>query len=400
MDNYDSLPCGVLITDQQCNIHYCNDLFASVVYPQIDEIIGNNLNSLLTNGSKILFQQLVLPSIINQEPINEIQLNFLDKKNKKLPMVVFAKRDKTDNGKLFWCCFSAIERDMLLNSLKQSRNQLEETNEQLKALSKTDELTGCCNRREMLLKLRMIRRQMERSQSSFALMMLDLDKIIETNFILLYPEMTLGEVVMKAVAKSPRNHFPVINEKNQFLGILTINDIRSIMFDKDKYDTVKVESLMHAGSDIIYYETDNAEDILNKFKQTGAWNLVVLKDGAKTFYKKVDLNKVSKENATAGLMGTWMLINNTNPNKLQILTFKAPNEFVLIEKDENSQSTNNGTWIFNKNDSTLILIGFSMDHLKGLNNIINISSNEISLENNGTNYSFKKEENQAKKQMT
>ena len=112
-----------------------------------------------------------------------------------------------------------------------------------------------------------------------ALMMLDLDKIIETNFILLYPEMTLGEVVMKAVAKSPRNHFPVINENKEFLGILTINDIRSIMFDKDKYDTVKVESLMHAGSDIIYYETDNAEDILNKFKQTGAWNLVVLKDG-------------------------------------------------------------------------------------------------------------------------
>ena len=112
-----------------------------------------------------------------------------------------------------------------------------------------------------------------------ALMMLDLDKIIETNFIILYPQMTLGEVVMKAVAKSPRNHFPVVNDGNEFLGILTINDIRNIMFDKDKYDTVKVESLMHAGSDIIYYETDNAEDILNKFKQTGAWNLVVIKDG-------------------------------------------------------------------------------------------------------------------------
>ena len=112
-----------------------------------------------------------------------------------------------------------------------------------------------------------------------ALMMLDVDKVIETNFILLYPQMTLGEVVMKAVAKSSRNHFPVINEENEFLGILTINDIRSIMFDKEKYDTVKVESLMHAGSDIIYYETDSAEDILNKFKQTGAWNLVVLKKG-------------------------------------------------------------------------------------------------------------------------
>ena len=111
-----------------------------------------------------------------------------------------------------------------------------------------------------------------------ALMMLDLDKIIETNFIPLYPEMTLGQVVKKAVAKSPRNHFPVVNQENEFLGILTINDIRSIMFDIDKYDTVKVENLMHAGSDIIYYETDSAEDILNKFKSTGAWNLVVLKN--------------------------------------------------------------------------------------------------------------------------
>jgi CIC family chloride channel protein len=111
-----------------------------------------------------------------------------------------------------------------------------------------------------------------------ALMMLDLDKIIETNFIPLYPEMTLGQVVKKAVAKSSRNHFPVVNQENEFLGILTINDIRSIMFDIEKYDTVKVENLMHAGSDIIYYETDNAEDILNKFKSTGAWNLVVLKN--------------------------------------------------------------------------------------------------------------------------
>lgn len=110
------------------------------------------------------------------------------------------------------------------------------------------------------------------------LMMLNLDKIIETDFVLLYPEMCLGDVVNNAVAKSTRNHFPVVNEDNEFLGILTINDIRSIMFDKDLYDTVKVRSLMHSGSDIIYYEKDSIEEILNKFKRTGAWNLVVLKN--------------------------------------------------------------------------------------------------------------------------
>jgi diguanylate cyclase (GGDEF)-like protein len=175
MDNYDLLPCGVLITDSHCNIDYCNNQFTSATCHSIRDIMGRNINALLTNGSKIFFQQIVLPSAINQESINEVQLNFLDANNHKLPLVVFAKRDPSNNDKLFWCCFPAIEREKLLNSLNQSRNQLEETNEQLKKLSTIDELTGCVNRREMLLKLRLIRRQMERSQSSFSLMMLDLD---------------------------------------------------------------------------------------------------------------------------------------------------------------------------------------------------------------------------------
>jgi CIC family chloride channel protein len=36
---------------------------------------------------------------------------------------------------------------------------------------------------------------------------------------------------------------------------------------------------MHSASDIIYYEKDSAENILNKFKRSGAWNLVVIKKG-------------------------------------------------------------------------------------------------------------------------
>tara|TARA_R110001583_G_scaffold160872_1_gene312818 strand:+ start:102816 stop:104606 length:1791 start_codon:yes stop_codon:yes gene_type:complete len=111
------------------------------------------------------------------------------------------------------------------------------------------------------------------------LMLLDIDKVIETNFILLRPDETLGSIVSNAVVKSSRNHFPVVSYENDFLGILTLNDIRSIMFNQDLYDKVKVENLMHSASDIIYYEKDSAEEILNKFKTSGAWNLVVLKNG-------------------------------------------------------------------------------------------------------------------------
>ncbi|MGB2273815.1 MAG: chloride channel protein, partial [Flavicella sp.] len=48
------------------------------------------------------------------------------------------------------------------------------------------------------------------------LMLMDIDKVIETNFISLQPEMTLGYIVKHVVAKSSRNNFPVVNENNEF----------------------------------------------------------------------------------------------------------------------------------------------------------------------------------------
>ena len=42
-----------------------------------------------------------------------------------------------------------------------------------------------------------------------ALMMLKIEKVLETNFVVLHPEMTLGEMLKKGVSKSSRNLFPV-----------------------------------------------------------------------------------------------------------------------------------------------------------------------------------------------
>ncbi len=111
------------------------------------------------------------------------------------------------------------------------------------------------------------------------LMLMDIDKVIETNFILLSPEMKLGEVVQNAVAKSTRNHFPVVNEKNEFLGVLTLDSIRSIMFDTSLYEKTNVANLMTATPAIINYEKDNMEVIMEKFKTSVAWNLPVIKEG-------------------------------------------------------------------------------------------------------------------------
>ncbi|MEL0455682.1 chloride channel protein [Flavobacteriaceae bacterium SZ-1-7] len=112
-----------------------------------------------------------------------------------------------------------------------------------------------------------------------ALMVLNIDKVIETNFIILKPDMKLGYILNEAVAKSSRNHFPVVNDDNEFLGVIRLDDIRHMMFKSDLYDKVSVADLMHADAGIIDYTEDSMNDIMEKFKTTGAWNLPVIKHG-------------------------------------------------------------------------------------------------------------------------
>ena len=111
------------------------------------------------------------------------------------------------------------------------------------------------------------------------LMVLNIDKIIETNFIILKPEMKLRDILKNAVSKSSRNHFPVVDNDDRFLGVIHLDDIRHIMFDTDLYDKVDASSLMHGNTDVITYEKDSMNVIMEKFKKSGVWNLPVIKNG-------------------------------------------------------------------------------------------------------------------------
>ncbi|WP_394906454.1 chloride channel protein [uncultured Mesonia sp.] len=111
------------------------------------------------------------------------------------------------------------------------------------------------------------------------LTLLNLDSIIETNFIILKPGMTLKDMLFKAVVKSKRNLYPVVDEDEKLIGVITLDDIRDIMFDQDKYESVLVEFLMHDPPDFIDYEQDHMQQIMLKFQNSAAWNLPVLKQG-------------------------------------------------------------------------------------------------------------------------
>jgi CIC family chloride channel protein len=106
---------------------------------------------------------------------------------------------------------------------------------------------------------------------------LSIERLIEKNFITTGPDITLGEFV-KLVAKSQRNVFPVIDEENNFLGVIFINEIRHIIFEHDQYDTVYIRNLMYM-PDTIVDQKATMEDVAQKFAETSHYNLPVLKDG-------------------------------------------------------------------------------------------------------------------------
>lgn len=111
------------------------------------------------------------------------------------------------------------------------------------------------------------------------LTLMDLKKVVETNFIEVYPEMKLKKLVKEAVVKSNRNIFPVVNKNTQALeGIILLDDLRPIMFNKTLYKKVIARELMHNPPDLIHLGEDKMTDVMKKFQDTGAWNLPVVKD--------------------------------------------------------------------------------------------------------------------------
>lgn len=110
------------------------------------------------------------------------------------------------------------------------------------------------------------------------LTLMKLDSVIEQNFVELHPDMTLGDMLKNGVSKSNRNLFPVTDSERNFIGIILLDNVRSVMFDQSLYNSTTVETFMQKPPEIIYYEEDSMEKVMKKFQQSRAWNLPVVKD--------------------------------------------------------------------------------------------------------------------------
>lgn len=124
---------------------------------------------------------------------------------------------------------------------------------------------------------------------SAVLTLLQTSSLIEKDFITLEMEDSLGEMV-KAVEHSKRNLFPVVDAKGVFQGYISLDDIRQIMFDTSKYQSLFAYNLMRMSPDYIL-EDEKMESVMEKFERTGAWNLPVL-DRQKHYLGFVSKSKI------------------------------------------------------------------------------------------------------------
>ena len=107
------------------------------------------------------------------------------------------------------------------------------------------------------------------------LTLMKMDNVIETDLSIVTPESTLGQLV-KVISKSNRNLFPVVNPKTQrFVGVVSLDEVRNIMFRPELYDRYTVQELMNMPPARIVVNMP-MDKVMDTFENTGAWNLPVV----------------------------------------------------------------------------------------------------------------------------
>ncbi len=109
------------------------------------------------------------------------------------------------------------------------------------------------------------------------LQMMRVSQLIETNFRKVNVNGTMRDFT-KEVAKSQRNVFPVVDEEDNFYGVIFINDIRHIIFKTELWDKTLVKELMFM-PDTIVDPDESMESVAAKFQTTDNYNLPVIKNG-------------------------------------------------------------------------------------------------------------------------
>ena len=108
------------------------------------------------------------------------------------------------------------------------------------------------------------------------LTLMNLENVLEHDFEVVHPEMTLGEMV-KVISVSHRNSFPVVNASGILVGIVELDNVRNIMFRPELYDRYRVRRIMVTPEVKIRVSMPMTE-VMRLFDETKEWKMPVVDD--------------------------------------------------------------------------------------------------------------------------
>lgn len=108
------------------------------------------------------------------------------------------------------------------------------------------------------------------------LLLLKMEDLIEKDVQTISIDATLRDII-ELVKEGSRNIIAVVNHEQLFEGVITLDDIRPIMFNPELYDTITVKKLMQAPPAVVSLK-DNINVVIKKFDTAQAWNLPVVQD--------------------------------------------------------------------------------------------------------------------------
>lgn len=106
------------------------------------------------------------------------------------------------------------------------------------------------------------------------LTLMNLESVLERDFEVVSPDMTLGEMV-SVISVSHRNSFPVVDERGVLVGIVELDNVRNIMFRPELYERYKVRKIMVTPEVKVSSATPMTE-VMRLFDETKAWKMPVI----------------------------------------------------------------------------------------------------------------------------
>ena len=121
------------------------------------------------------------------------------------------------------------------------------------------------------------RELMTHDKDKNVLQMMEVRKLVETDFVTLHPDATLRDLT-EGISNAHRNLFPVVDDEGYLRGMVKMDDVRHLIFKQELYDSLKVSDLMYLPEHFIS-TGDLMEQVVEKFETTGRYNIAVIDDG-------------------------------------------------------------------------------------------------------------------------